>query len=172
MGQYKSKYPIKKETQSYLLSDYVNTILDETGIDVRVKSRKREQQDLQKIFCKFAHWHLKFSLSFIGKYINRDHATVLFSCKKYDALYRTDKEFRQKADYFIGRFHVIDAREETAPIKKALTDLIERISEKDRARIYAVAIDIIEGKQTVTITRDEVIKMIDNQTSKLMIEDE
>lgn len=172
MTQYKAKHPIKKETQNYLLSDYVNTILDETGVDIRIKSRIRHQQDLQKIFCKFAHWHLRFSLGFIGKYINRDHASVLHSCRKYDALYSTDKDFREKADFFIGRFLVIDAKEETQVIKKALTELIERISEKDRARVYAVAVDILEGKQTVSITRDEIIKLIDQQTSQILLNDE
>jgi hypothetical protein len=172
MTQYNPKHPIKKETGTYLLSDYVNTILDETGVDIRIKSRKRHQQDLQKIFCKFAHWHLKLSLSFIGKYINRDHASVLHACKKYDNLYATDKDFREKADFFIGRFHVIDSREETQIIKKALIELIDRISEKDRARVYAVAVDILEGKQTVSITKDEIIKLIDQHTSKLLLTDE
>jgi hypothetical protein len=172
MTQYNPKHPIKKETGTYLLSDYVNTILDETGVDIRIKSRKRHQQDLQKIFCKFAHWHLKLSLSFIGKYINRDHASVLHACKKYDNLYATDKDFREKEDFFIGRFHVIDSREETQIIKKALIELIDRISEKDRARVYAVAVDILEGKQTVSITKDEIIKLIDQHTSKLLLTDE
>jgi hypothetical protein len=172
MTQYKPKHPIKKGTQNYLLSDYVNTILDETGVDIRIKSRKRHQQDLQKIFCKFAHWHLRLSLSFIGKYIDRDHASVLHACRKYDNLYATDKDFREKADFFIGRFLVIDAKEETLVIKKALTDLIDRISEKDRARVYAVAVDILEGKQTVSITKDEIIKLIDQQTSQILLNDE
>lgn len=172
MNEYKPKHPIKKGTQNYLLSDYVNTILDETGVDIRIKSRRRHQQDLQKIFCKFAHWHLRLSLSFIGKYIDRDHASVLHACRKYDNLYATDKDFRQKADFFIGRFLVIDAKEETLVIKKALTDLIDRISEKDRARVYAVAVDILEGKQTVQITKDEIIKLIDQQTSQILLNDE
>ena len=172
MTQYNPKHPIKKGTQNYLLSDYLNTILDETGVDIRIKSRKRHQQDLQKIFCKFAHWHLRLSLSFIGKYIDRDHASVLHACRKYDNLYATDKDFREKADFFIGRFLVIDAKEETLVIKKALTDLIDRISEKDRARVYAVAVDILEGKQTVSITKDEIIKLIDQQTSQILLNDE
>lgn len=172
MNQYKPKHPIKKGTQNYILSDYVNTILDETGVDIRIKSRKRHQQDLQKIFCKFAHWHLRLSLAFIGEYINRDHASVLHACRKYDNLYSTDKDFREKADFFIGRFLVIDAKEETQVIKKALIELIERISEKDRARVYAVAVDILEGNQTVSITKDEIIKLIDQQTSKLILTDE
>ena len=171
MNQYKPKHPIKKGTQNYILSDYVNTILDETGVDIRIKSRKRHQQDLQKIFCKFGHWHLRLSLSFIGSYINRDHASVLHACRKYDNLYSTDKDFREKADFFIGRFLVIDAKEETQIIKKALIELIERISEKDRARVYAVAVDILEGKQTVSITKDEIIKLIDQQTSMILTDE-
>jgi hypothetical protein len=115
---------------------------------------------------------LRLSLSFIGKYIDRDHASVLHACRKYDNLYATDKDFREKADFFIGRFLVIDAKEETLVIKKALTDLIDRISEKDRARVYAVAVDILEGKQTVSITKDEIIKLIDQQTSQILLNDE
>jgi hypothetical protein len=64
------------------------------------------------------------------------------------------------------------SREETQIIKKALIELIDRISEKDRARVYAVAVDILEGKQTVSITKDEIIKLIDQHTSKLLLTDE
>lgn len=170
--EYNPKHPIKKETQNYLLSDYVNTIKDETGIDIRIKSRKKDQQDLQKIFCKYARWHLGYSASFIADYLNRDHATILHAAKTYDDLYKTDVEFSRLADHIIGRFNTIDAREETMFVKKALLDLIDKITEKDRARIYAVAVDILEGKQHVSITKKQVIKLIDQQTEKLLLTDE
>ena len=87
-------------------------------------------------------------INFIANYLNRDHATVLHACKKYDDLYKTDDDFKKLADHLIGRFNTIDAREETMFVKKALTDLIDNITEKDRARIYAVAVDILEGKSS------------------------
>lgn len=172
MTQDKSKHQRKTETKSFLLSDYINTILDETGVDIRIKSRKRDQQDLQKIFCKFARWHLKLSLSFIGNYINRDHATVMHACNSYDALFNTNDDFRHKAEFFFERFLSIDSEPETELIKKALNDLIEKISEKDRARVYAVALDILEGKHTVSITRDEILELIDQKTPQFSLTDE
>ena len=172
MTQYKRKHTIKQQARDYLLSGYADTILDETGIDIRLYSRKKEQQDVQKIFCKYAKWYLGYSSIFIGDYIGRDHATVLHACKKYDDLYKTDEHFKQLADHLIGRFNTIDAREETMFVKKALLDLIDKITEKDRARIYAVAVDILEGKQHVSITKKQVIKLIDQQADKLLITDE
>lgn len=170
--EYNPKHPIKKETQNHLLSDYVNTIIDETGVDIRIKSQKKEQQDLQKIFCKYARWHLGYAAQFIGDYLNRDHATILHAAKTYDDLYKTDPEFQSLADHLIGRFNCIDAREDTMFVKKALLDLIDKITEKDRARIYAVAVDILEGKQHVSITKKQVIKLIDQQTEKVLLTDE
>ena len=172
MTQYKRKHPIKDQARNYLLSDYVNTIIDETGIDIRVYSRKKNQQDLQKIFCKYARWNLGYSSTMIANYLSRDHATVLHACKKYDDLYKTDDDFKKLADHLTGRFNTIDAIEETMFVKKALIDLIDNITEKDRARIYAVAVDILEGKQHVSITKKQVIKLIDQQADKLLITDE
>lgn len=57
-------------------------------------------------------------------------------------------------------------------VKKALLDLIDKISEKDRAKIYAIAVDILEGKQHVSITREQIIKIIDQQTEKVLLTDE
>lgn len=170
--EYNPKHPIKKETQNYLLCDYVNTIIDETGVDIRIKSRKKEQQDLQKIFCKYARWHLGYAAQFIADYLNRDHATILHAAKTYDDLYKTDAEFQRLADHLIGRFDCIDSREDTMFVKKALLDLIDKISEKDRAKIYAIAVDILEGKQHVSITREQIIKIIDQQTEKVLLTDE
>ena len=172
MTQYKRKHPIKEQARNYLLSDYVNTILDETGIDIRIKSRIKDQQDLQKIFCKYIRWNLGYSLTFIANYLGKTHATIKNSVDKYDDLYKTDEDFKRLADHLIGRFQTIDSIEETMLVKKALIDLIEKLTEKDRARIYAVAVDILEGKQTVSITKKQVIKLIDQQADKFLVTDE
>ena len=172
MKQYKRKHPIKDQARNYLLSDYVNTILDETGIDIRIKSRTKDQQDLQKIFCKYVKWNLGYSLTFIANYLGKTHATIKHSVDKHDDLYKTDEHFKLLADHLIGRFNTIDSGEETMLVKKALIDLIEKLTEKDRARIYAVAVDILEGKQTVSITKKQVIKLIDQQAEKFLVTDE
>ena len=172
MKQYKAKYPIKDQTKDHLLRHYYLTILDETGIDIKDKSRKREQQDLQKIFCKFASWHKNYTLTFIGHFLGKDHATILHCCKKYDELYATDVEFRRKAEHFHGRFHTIDGEQDVPPVKKALSELVERLSEKTAARVYAAAVDILEGTTSVRITRDEIHEIIDRQTKSFEIYDE
>ena len=51
MTQYKRKHPIKDQARNYLLSDYVNTIIDETGIDIRVYSRKKISRIYRKYFA-------------------------------------------------------------------------------------------------------------------------
>ena len=78
-----------------ILDQYTHVIIEEKDIDVRVKGRIREKADLVKIFCKHAKYNLDLSLTRIGDYLGRDHATVLHACKTVDNLSFTDKQFRK-----------------------------------------------------------------------------
>ena len=118
-----------------VLDQYVQTILEVDGIDVREKGRKRPKVDLVKIFCKHAKHNLKLSLTRIGEYLNRDHATVLHACNKYDELYFSDKDFREKAEFYITRFSSIDGLDRLEPNKDALFEIIPLMSEATRGKI-------------------------------------
>jgi chromosomal replication initiator protein len=58
--------------------------------------RKREVVQVRQIAMYFAKKYTKLSLSVIGAYCgNKDHATVLHSCKTMSNLIETDKKIRQ-----------------------------------------------------------------------------
>lgn len=58
--------------------------------------RKREVSDLRHIFCKIAK-NMNYSLTSIGNHLNnRDHTTIINSCKKFQNLIKTDESFKEK----------------------------------------------------------------------------
>tara|TARA_R100001163_G_C4951956_1_gene119351 strand:+ start:223 stop:663 length:441 start_codon:yes stop_codon:yes gene_type:complete len=59
-------------------------------------SRKREYVDAKTMYCKIASELTSESSTFIGKSINRDHATVLHHRKKHETLYTYDRDYRHK----------------------------------------------------------------------------
>lgn len=67
-----------------------------TPIDVnpiRVRSRKSNYVDLRAIFCHIGNKKLKFTLVSIGRFIDRDHTTVIHLTKKVENLLDTDESF-------------------------------------------------------------------------------
>tara|TARA_R110000851_G_scaffold75121_2_gene165655 strand:+ start:516 stop:1016 length:501 start_codon:yes stop_codon:yes gene_type:complete len=125
---------INKHLISQILDQYTQTIIEEKDIDVRIKGRTREKVDLVKIFCKHAKYNLDLSLTRIGDYLGRDHATVLHACQKYDELFFSDIEFREKAIFFIDRFSSIDGIDRLEPNKEDLMKLVNSASEETRGK--------------------------------------
>jgi hypothetical protein len=57
--------------------------------------RMREIVELRSIFCFLAK-NMKYSLKNIGRYLGRDHTTVMHGLKIFRDLFDTDEIFRQK----------------------------------------------------------------------------
>ncbi len=131
---------IEKRGQSYseteinatetILKQYSEAILSSEKIDIRQKGRRREAADLVKIFCKHACYNLGFSLTRVGHFLSREHATVRHACIQYDNLYLKDRAFRKKARFFIDRFYTIDGKVDHQPNKNNLTSLVNSASEE------------------------------------------
>jgi len=64
--------------------------------DIADKSRERRFCDARKIYSYLASKCTNFSLSRIGKFILRDHSTILYSIKKCEDLMQTNDEFRMR----------------------------------------------------------------------------
>lgn len=45
----------------------------------------------------------KNTFNTIGKVINRNHATILYACKSFYNIYKTDNSFRQLADSCVSK---------------------------------------------------------------------
>lgn len=59
---------------------------------LKCRSRKRHIVDLRTMFCSIAY-RLNFTFSDIGRYIQRDHTTVIHLTRKADDLLATDERF-------------------------------------------------------------------------------
>lgn len=59
---------------------------------LRSRSRKRDQVDIRSMFCAIAY-RLNFTLSDIGRHIDRDHTTVIHLNRKADNLLDIDERF-------------------------------------------------------------------------------
>ena len=143
-----------------VLDQYVQTILKVDGIDVREKGRKRPKVDLVKIFCFHANHNLQLSFTRIGEYLNRYHATVLHACRKYDELYFSDKDFREKADFYIEIFKGIDGLDNLEPNKDALFEIIPLLSEATRGKVLKWIMQtelVIKYPEAIEVYEEETI---------------
>lgn len=60
---------------------------------LKVTSRKGEYVDVRSIFCYIACKMLGFSLVAVGRYLNKDHTTIIHMNKRAQNLINTDERF-------------------------------------------------------------------------------
>lgn len=60
---------------------------------MRIKSRKLEYVEVRCVFCFIAYQKLGFTLSTIGRFINRDHTSVLHMLRRAEDLLDRDVKF-------------------------------------------------------------------------------
>lgn len=114
------------------LTQYVKDIYTDEktlGVDITKKGRHRIKSDLLKIFCKNATTNLKFTLTDVGRFLNRSHATILHAVRKYDSLFITDPDFRELAEYFMDKFNGFEGTVGETPNRDATIQLIKTCSE-------------------------------------------
>lgn len=74
------------------------------------KTRKREIVEARQIAMFVASTQIKtLSLSKIGEYYNKDHATVIHALKTVNNLCETDHLFKEKVDQAIVNYNLIEA---------------------------------------------------------------
>jgi chromosomal replication initiation ATPase DnaA len=103
-------YISKKEIKTIDLSKLekiINSFIPEYSIEYyKIKSisdftKRREISDLRHIFCRIAK-NMGYTLISIGNHLNnRDHTTVINSCKKFENLIKTDDLFKEKYERII-----------------------------------------------------------------------
>ena len=64
-----------------------------TGNPFHSKSRKGEYVDLRCIFSHIACKHLGFPLIAVGRYLKKDHTSIIHMCKRGDNLLENDEKF-------------------------------------------------------------------------------
>ena len=88
---------IDEEYPVVFLSDIENVIMENYPYelkdgDLKHQSRKRELVDARSIFAHIAR-KFNFSFSTIGKYLSRDHTTIMHLDKKADNLMKYDQNY-------------------------------------------------------------------------------
>jgi len=78
------------------LKDIEYVIKKETGYNINTKKRQRHLVDLRKIFFFIARKHTDLSLSSMGKFLNRDHATSLHNINSAKNLIEFEPTFKRK----------------------------------------------------------------------------
>lgn len=102
----KSDVIIKKVGKKLSLKEVEQQMFFHTGLtleQINIKSRKREIVTVRQMAHFKAYRETKFNLSAIGSYFgNKDHCTVIYSCKTIQNLLDTDKDFRKEHAVFLG----------------------------------------------------------------------
>lgn len=80
----------------YTIEDVIKSVC---GVDfLKDQSRRRHVVDARIIFSSLARSLTQQSLACIGKYMNKNHATVLHHARQADSLRFSDKSFAEKYD--------------------------------------------------------------------------
>ena len=73
----------------------LEVINEHTGVDVNIKSRKREVVEMRSLYFNvLKELRPNISLSSIGKSVNLNHATVIHSLNKYEMYERFNSNFK------------------------------------------------------------------------------
>jgi len=118
------------------LKDFLNSYVVANNIsksDFTSPSRKRIIVDARMIYCVVARNLGGYTLSEIGKSINRDHATVLYAIRNYEHLSNYDPDIKSKYYKASVIYRTLEYKPNTERI--GLIDTLFETNKKLRQRI-------------------------------------
>ncbi len=158
----------KQETNTKMLEVIRKAVETITNCDVVERTRQREYVQARSIFYRFARDN-KQTLQAIGKFLERDHATVMHSLKKFEQDVQYDSVFR--ANYsavkdILGNLDVKDCEDATETLLEAYemrnTYLIEQNTEL-RAKLSRLTSDDTINELLTGLPESRIQYFIDNQ---------
>jgi len=90
------------------IASIVNAIKIVTKADPLSTDRYRANVDARFILFKICRELLHLTFMKIGNLVGKDHATVLYGCRKFDDLIVTDREFRDNYEAVVVLMNDID----------------------------------------------------------------
>ena len=94
----------------------LEVITENTGIDVTVKTRKRETIEMRSLYCSvLKDLEPNKTLKAIGESLNLDHGTIIHSLSKYEMYEKFSPDLKTIRKRIIGNFREVE--EETKEIK-------------------------------------------------------
>jgi hypothetical protein len=94
----------------------LEVITENTGIDVTVKTRKRETIEMRSLYCSvLKDLEPNKTLKAIGESLNLDHSTIVHSLSKYEMYERFSPDLKTMRKRIISNFKEVE--EESKEIK-------------------------------------------------------
>jgi len=158
----------KQKTDTKMLRLIATAVETVTNCDVVERTRQREYVQARMIFYKFARDN-KQTLQAIGKFLKRDHATVMHSLKKFEQDVQYDSAFR--ANYnsvkdILDSLDVKGCENATETLLEAYemrnTCLIEQNTEL-RAKLSRLTEDDTINELLTGLPEERIQYFIDNQ---------
>ena len=158
----------KQKTDTKMLRLIATAVETVTNCDVVERTRQREYVQARMIFYKFARDN-KQTLQAIGKFLKRDHATVMHSLKKFEQDVQYDSAFR--ANYnsvkdILDSLDVKGCENATETLLEAYemrnTCLIEQNTEL-RAKLSRLTSDDTINELLTGLPEERIQYFIDNQ---------
>ena len=158
----------KQKTNTKMLEVIRKAVETITNCDVVERTRQREYVQARSIFYRFARDN-KQTLQAIGKFLKRDHATVMHSLKKFEQDVEYDSVFR--ANYnavkdILGNLDVKGCEDATETLLEAYemrnTYLIEQNAEL-RAKLSRLTSDDTINELLTGLPESRIQYFIDNQ---------
>jgi hypothetical protein len=158
----------KQQTNTKMLEVIRKAVETVTNCDVVERTRQREYVQARSIFYRFARDN-KQTLQAIGKFLERDHATVMHSLKKFEQDVEYDSAFR--ANYnavkdILGNLDVKGCEDATETLLEAYemrnTYLIKQNTEL-RAKLSRLTSDDTINELLEGLPEDKIQYFIDNQ---------
>jgi hypothetical protein len=158
----------KQQTNTKMLEVIRKAVETITNCDVVERTRQREYVQARSIFYRFARDN-KQTLQAIGKFLERDHATVMHSLNKFEQDVEYDSSFR--ANYnavkdILGNLDVKGCEDATGTLLEAYemrnTYLIEQNTEL-RAKLSRLTSDDTINELLEGIPEDKIQYFIGNQ---------
>ena len=139
-----------------------------TSCDVVLRTRQVEYVQARMIFYKFAREN-KQTLQAIGKFLKRDHATVMHSLKKFEQDVQYDSAFRAKYNAVrdvIGNLDIKECENATETLLEAYemrnANLIKQNAEL-RAKLSRLTEDDTINELLTGLPEERIQYFIDNQ---------
>ena len=97
MGKVRA-YNISNLKKCHSILKLVAEVTETDYKEIKSDARYREVVDARRMFCVLARKNLYMPFKAIGKFVKRDHASVVYYNKQHDALMQTDKTY----EYFFN----------------------------------------------------------------------
>lgn len=136
---------------------------DFVGYKICNNSRKRPIVEARMMYAKLMKRYSRCSLSEIGKYIDKDHATVIHYLKNFPWLKKTDHSFSTKFDLLTDMYEDFrkawfddDVYDDKKKIKFLEVSLDKATEDKNKYELYFKKIERL----------DSIIQLIEQRTPK------